>query len=60
MIGVTERTEEPAEEAGGHMSGLFDIDGNGIVDPGEEYLAFRIWEEMTGNGEKEEKAEEEK
>ena len=47
MIGVTERTEGPAEEAGGHMSGLFDIDGNGIVDPGEEYLAFRIWEEMT-------------
>lgn len=22
---------------------MFDIDGNGIVDPGEEYLAFRIW-----------------
>ena len=27
---------------------MFDIDGNGIVDPGEEYLAFRIWEEMNG------------
>lgn len=28
--------------------GMFDIDGNGVVDPGEEYLAFRIWEEMNG------------
>ena len=27
---------------------MFDIDGNGIADPGEEYLAFRIWEEMNG------------
>ncbi len=27
---------------------MFDIDGNGVVDPGEEYLAFRIWEEMNG------------
>ena len=25
---------------------MFDIDGNGKMDPGEEYLAFRIWEEM--------------
>ena len=29
-------------------AGMFDIDGNGVVDPGEEYLAFRIWEEMNG------------
>ena len=33
---------------------MFDIDGNGSVDPGEEYLAFRIWEEMTGIQEEEE------
>ena len=33
---------------------MFDIDGNGAMDPGEEYLAFRIWEEMTGNDEDEE------
>ena len=25
---------------------MFDIDGNGKMDSGEEYLAFRIWEEM--------------
>ena len=25
---------------------MFDIDGNGSINPGEEYLAFRIWEEM--------------
>ena len=23
-----------------------DFDGDGVMDPGEEYLAFRIWEEM--------------
>ena len=33
---------------------MFDIDGNGRMDAGEEYLAFRIWEEMTGNDEEEE------
>ena len=33
---------------------MFDIDGNGTVDPGEEYLAFRVWEEMTGVDEDEE------
>ncbi len=27
------------------MTGVFDFDGDGIMDPGEEYLAFRIWEE---------------
>ena len=32
---------------------MYDIDGNGVVDPGEEYLAFRIWEEMNGIGEEE-------
>ena len=25
---------------------MFDFDGDGVMDPGEEYLAFRIWEEM--------------
>ena len=27
---------------------MFDFDGNGVTDPGEDYLAFRIWEEMCG------------
>ena len=30
------------------MPGMFDLDGNGRMDPGEEYLAFRVWEEMCG------------
>ena len=25
---------------------MFDPNGNGVTDPQEEYLAFRIWEEM--------------
>lgn len=25
---------------------MLDFDGDGVMDPGEEYLAFRIWEEM--------------
>ena len=25
---------------------MFDFDGDGLMDAGEEYLAFRIWEEM--------------
>ena len=33
---------------------MFDIDGNGVTDPGEEYLAFRIWEEMNGIEEEDE------
>lgn len=39
------------------MFGLFDFNGDGTVDPGEEYLAFRVWEEMNGiteEGEEEE------
>ena len=27
---------------------MFDMDGNGTVDPGEEYLAYNIWKEMNG------------
>ena len=27
---------------------MYDFDGNGVVDPGEEYLSFRVWEEMNG------------
>ena len=27
---------------------MFDPNGNGVTDPQEEYLAFRIWEEMCG------------
>ena len=26
----------------------FDFNSDGITDPGEEYLAFRIWEEING------------
>lgn len=26
---------------------MFDFNGDGIMDSGEEYLAFRIWEEMN-------------
>ena len=36
---------------------MFDIDGNGRVDPGEEYLAFRIWVEMNGIDEDDEPEE---
>ena len=27
---------------------MFDFNGDGHTDIGEEYLAFRIWEEMNG------------
>ena len=33
---------------------MLDFDGDGVMDPGEEYLAFLIWEEMCvedGEGE---------
>lgn len=33
---------------------MYDLDGNGRVDPGEEYLHFRVWEEMNGIDEDEE------
>ncbi len=33
---------------------MFDFNGDGIMDPGEEYLAFRIWEEMNGIDEEDE------
>jgi len=32
---------------------MFDFNGDGVVDPGEEYLAFRIWEEVCGISEDE-------
>lgn len=35
-------------------AGMFDINGDGVMDPGEEYLAFRIWEEMNGIDEEDE------
>ena len=36
---------------------MFDFDHNGVMDPGEEYLAFRIWEEMClEDGEEEQDA----
>ena len=40
---------------------MFDFDGDGVVDPGEEYLAFRSWEEMCleDDGEADEEEEEE-
>ena len=37
---------------------LFDFDGDGRTDPEEEYLAFRIWEEMVGISEEDPDAEE--
>lgn len=30
------------------MRDMFDFNGDGVVDAGEKYLAFRIWEEMNG------------
>lgn len=33
---------------------MFGFDGDGKMDPGEEYLAFRIWEEMCLVDEEEE------
>ncbi len=36
---------------------MFDSDGDGVTDPGEEYLAFRIWEEMCGIHEEDETCE---
>lgn len=31
------------------MGGLFDFDGDGKTDPSEEYLAYEIFEDITGN-----------
>ena len=45
MTGATRERKEPVR-----MFELFDVDGNGMTDPGEEYLAYRIWEEMCGTG----------
>ena len=36
---------------------MFDFNGDGITDPGEAYLAFRIWEEMNGISEDEEETD---
>lgn len=33
---------------------MFDFDEDYVMDPGEEYLAFRIWEEMCLVDEEEE------
>ena len=30
------------------MRDIADFNGDGAVDPGEAYLAFRIWEELNG------------
>ena len=38
---------------------MFDFDGDGVLDPGEEYLAFRILEEMCLEGGEEEDARDE-
>lgn len=38
---------------------MFDFDGDGVMDPGEEYLAFRIWEEMCLVDDEESEEEEE-
>ena len=42
------------DDTNGEIEIVIDFDGNGTVDPGEEYLAFRIWEEMNGIDEDEE------
>ena len=43
---------------GYEVNGMFDFNNDGVMDPGEEYLAFRIWEEMClEDGEKEEEGE---
>ena len=36
---------------------MFDFNGDGVMDPGEEYLAFRIWEEINGIDEEGEESE---
>ena len=37
---------------------MFDFNNDGVMDPVEEYLAFRIWEEMClEDGEEEEEGE---
>lgn len=42
------------------MRDWYDFNGDGIVDAGEEYLAFRVWEEMNGiDGEAPEEEKEE-
>ena len=41
------------------MRSPYDVNGDGTVDPGEEYLAFRIWEEMNGIEEEETEDKEE-
>ena len=38
---------------------MFDFDNDGVIDPGEEYLAFRIWEEMCLVDDEESEEEEE-
>lgn len=38
---------------------MFDFDNDGVMDPGEEYLAFRIWEEMCLVDDEESEEEEE-
>ncbi len=35
-------------------NGMFDINGDGVSDIGEEFLAFRIFEAVTGESEDEE------
>lgn len=40
---------------------MFDFNGDGVMDPGDEYLAFRIWEKMCleDDGESDARDEEE-
>lgn len=41
------------------FGGLFDLDGDGRTDLAEEFLAFKMFEEVTGEGQDEETETEE-
>lgn len=44
---------------GDPWNGMFDFNGDGVTDIGEEYLAYRIFEAVNGDGDPEEDREEE-
>ncbi len=41
------------------MGGMFDFNRDDVTDPGEQYLAFRIWEDVNGIEEDDEDTEQE-
>lgn len=40
------------------FGGLFDLDGDGRTDLAEEFLAFKMFEEVTGEGREDEEGQE--